>query len=1152
MKIFLTLGFFSLFLFGQTQIKVKEINFSSQDLSFSQAFVEAIGQFYDVLLLSGCEVTDEVGKPQLPVLPLTISLPPNSQLSKVRVLPLVGETLSGRYLILPAQPQSILSQKRVKDFVFPVDEVYRSTLFYPGRIFDLKGCGVFFSAEKEAEKDCLVEFLIYPVQYQPRDGKVVFYKKLRLELDYDEDARSKAQSPKRSFSFSILSQYFEYLIITSPPLDTVFGRLANWKTKKGVPAVIRTVSWIEANYPGRDRPEKIRNYLRALPDSGLKWVLLGGDVDIIPCRYAYAMTCSANFHPREDRLPCDLYYSDLDGNWNFDGDTIFGEVEDSVDLYPDLFVGRAPVNTISEAQAFVNKVLTYEKSPPADYLQDALFFAEVLWHDPYTDGGKHKDMIEREAFSSNFNITKLYESRGNETREAVMAEMRRGKNLLNHDGHGWIDVMSTGIGALSNQDMDTITNQGKFGILYSIGCWTQAFDYDCIAEHYLLNPRGGGIAFIGNSSYGWGSPGNPGFGYSDKFDTRFFYELLKKDRRLGEALSYAKMHYIPFSRSRNVYRWHQYQLNLLGDPELTPWTNKPDSLTVYSPMSIPQGESRILVSVSYQGRPVKDALVCLMKEGSSYDRGNTSERGEVFLQARTDDLGDFSLTVTAKNFYPCERQIPVVRGGYVNFTGFFLNDSLGNSDKIPNPGETVFLSCGFKNCGSEPVANINLSLTSSDSLIIITDSVAFLGYLGPGESLFIKNGFQLTIGDAPNGHCSYLNLVVKADSERIYKPTLLIGTPLLSIHHPQVKDKPSLPGQEKKINISLANSGLGIGHNTWASLSSLDPYITVFSPESLFYGEITPKSVKQIPNTFLISISPFCPGSYLGKLQLTIRCASGTFFDTFSLLIGQAGMADDMERGDSLWQTGGSGNLWHISSRRAHSGNYSWYCGERGTGRYNDNMNCWVQTIPFMVEENSYLKFWRWFKLPIYGVDGVYVIILKRDRACTLDFIGTGGALGEGKQIESDWCQESYNLAFLPAGETIQVRFAFKSDNDGRVGEGFYLDDVEVVQRLPEVPNFVAKKSQPIPSFKIRVFPNPFSSKLFIHWINPQEALSPCIYQIYDVKGSLIKNLIAKESGSIFWNRRDEKGRKVSSGLYFLFLKTKGNSYPIAKVKAFE
>ncbi len=1108
---------FILFLFNNLS---SASNYLIKEFSFEDLIIEKKDNF-SIILLPNCELTDEIGKPRLPVFSEIIPLE-GKRLSKIDIEKIEVETLKEDFLISPSQKQYPLSFLPEKiDFVLPDEKVYSSKEPYPGKIFEFVGI------TKGREEEFAL-FLIYPVQYIPVEKKIIFYKKIKLKLEL-EGEDFKPFEPARNI---------EYLCLTEPPLDTVFERLVNWKRKKGIPSVIRTVSWVSARYPGRDLPEKIRNYLKTLPDSGVKWLLLGGDVNIIPCRFAYAMTCSAGFHPREDKLPCDLYYSDLDGDWNFDGDTIFGEVEDSIDLYPDLIVGRAPVNTITEAQAFVNKVLTYEKNPLPSYLSNVLFFAEVLWQNPYTDGGVHKDKMERESFSSDLRITKLYERLGNLSRSAVMAEIRNGKNLLNHDGHGWIDVMSTGGTYLRNRDMDTITNLQKYGVLYSIGCWTTAFDFDCIAEHYVKNPAGGGIAFIGNSSYGWGSPGNPGFGYSDKFDNRFFFELLKNKRSLGEALAYSKIYYLPFSRQKNVYRWHQYQVNLLGDPEINVWSKEPCSLDVFSPNEIPRGEERILINVSYQGKPVKNALVCLSKDNESYSRGYTDEKGEIFLKTVAHTQTNFSLTVTAPNFYPLEREIPVASGGYVNFLGFLINDSLGNNDQIINPNETIFLSPILKNCGNEPANNINIYLSSSDTFLKIIDSFYYLSSLLPNESIVIERGFKLAILNGRNGYCCYLNLSI--NGERIFKTSILICEPILSVYYSQIKDKPVLPGEVKKINISLYNNGFGIGHNSWAFLSSLDPYIQVLSPESLFYGEIDPKSIKEITDTFLISILPSCPSSHLASLQLNIHCQNYLFIDTFLILIGWTGFWDDMENGDSLWQTGGISNLWHLSTRRAHSGNSSFYCGNEASGKYNNNMDAFLQTIPFIVEENPYLKFWRWFKVPNYGVDGIYVIIIRHNNQETLDFIGTGGALGKSKVIEGDWCEEFYDLSFLNIGETIQVRISFKSDDDGQVSEGFYIDDF-LVSRLPPKPP-VFKKEEQISQEETAIFPTLITKGIRIKIKEKNGEL-----MIFDKKGSLIRRFKIPKNGIIFWDKKNEKGNFVSQGIYFLFFKGASGKFKFIK-----
>ena len=110
---------------------------------------------------------------------------------------------------------------------------------------------------------------------------------------------------------------------------------------------------------------------------GIVWVLLGGDIDLVPTR----VTNVDIFGPYGDHITTDYYYACLEGNWNFDGDGYYDEWDDSLnlDLYSELFVGRVPVKTQVEAEQYVSKVLTYEKTPPTDYITKALFLGTNMF-----------------------------------------------------------------------------------------------------------------------------------------------------------------------------------------------------------------------------------------------------------------------------------------------------------------------------------------------------------------------------------------------------------------------------------------------------------------------------------------------------------------------------------------------------------------------------------------------------------------------------------------------------------------------------------------------------------------------------------------------------------------------------------------------------
>jgi len=1074
---------------------------------------------YAVVVGREMDLTAEPGRPQLPAMPVGVQLPRLGRVQAVRVQPAGWQAFATGVVPFPAQPPVILSRLALVDrMTQPDPAVYQSAFPWPGESWRWTGTGT-------RDGRTVVEIVLWPVRYVGLEQRLELCPRFTVEIDYEP----LPSEPKLDQS------EFEFVIVTAAQFDTIFARLAAWKTQKGVRTVVRHIDWVYSNYPGRDNAERLRNYLKTLPDSGVGWVLLGGDVSVVPFRKAFAMVSEGNIHEREDSLPADLYFADLDGTWDQDGDNVFGEVADSVDLYPDLRVGRAPVDNITEARGFVNKVLAYELGAIPVRQTNALFFAEIMWSDPYTDGGRHKDKLEARSFSSGYTVTKLYQRLGNLNRSAVMNGLRQGQNFANHDGHGWIDVMSCGSNYLRTRDADTITNAYR-GVLYSIGCWTTAFDFTSIGEAFVANPNGGTVATIGHSSYGWGSPGNPGFGYSDRFDDRFWFEVLNRcNLPVGAALAEAKAFFVPFSRGENVYRWHQFQTNLMGDPEMPIWTKTPESLTVTAPAAIPAGPARVLVTVTHQGRPVAGALVCLMKGAESYDKGRTDAAGQVWLTTAPQTAGDFTLTVTAANYLPWTANLPVAAGAYVNFAGWEVNDSLGNNDGVPNPSESLFLSVTLHNAGDASSDPTDLVLRSSEPAVVLLDSTEDLAGLAPQESVRLDRAFRVKLGAAAeDGQLLRFELVPLTGGRR-FNPVLLVGEPKLAVERYFWLHPPALPGETEAVKIALQNQGFGWGHGTTCRLNSLDPNLTVLGPDSIIVGELAPKQLAVPADSFVVSIGRGCPGSYLAPVELVLRCETHQFHDTLRLLIGNFGFFDDMEAGEEQWTHGGNQDLWHRSTYRHHSGSYSWYCGDAASHRYYDNMNSWLQTTPFMVAEHCSLRFWRWFSVPNYGVDGIYVIIQRAAAAETLDFIGTGGALqAPVDPIESDWFEEVYDLSWLAVGETVQIRIGFKSDDDGDRGEGFYIDDFVVTGGNGPVVALTAEPVQPLP-LRLCARPNPFRNRLALSLTGLSgQAVTATVD---DVTGRRVRAFhLVPQNGraSWVWDGTDNHGRRVAAGIYFV------------------
>ncbi|MCK4359543.1 MAG: hypothetical protein KAW92_12555, partial [Candidatus Cloacimonetes bacterium] len=474
---------------------------------------------YDFVSISqekDLEFSREIGNPQLPFKIVRLYLPQGKEISQITIISKESEYLEGEFSIYPAQPPQILTSSEDEiEFIQPADDVYSSSELYPEEIVKIAKQGFFAGYN-------IGSILVYPLQYIPKEKKLIFHSKIEIEISYKDTEESPIPFSKRThFSETILHNTVKemvknstdvpdflprksiknsnlpnpdeehlYVIITTDDMVSSFQPLADWKLKKGLSATIVTTSWIYSEYIGIDASEQIRNFIKdAYQNWGTIWVLLGGDTNKVPYRTAFAFDCeTANYS--DNWIPCDLYFSDLDGDWNANGNDIYGEVDDNIDMYPDVFVGRAAVSNIDEADAFVDKILTYEKNPPTDYQLNMLYLAMVLWWDPYTDSGIGKDHIDDLYVPDRFDpITKLYESLGNETYDNVMTALNNGQNIVNHDGHAWWFIMSLGGGDhLTNTDMDILTNGPAYSIMYSIGCWPAAFDYDCIAEHFITNP----------------------------------------------------------------------------------------------------------------------------------------------------------------------------------------------------------------------------------------------------------------------------------------------------------------------------------------------------------------------------------------------------------------------------------------------------------------------------------------------------------------------------------------------------------------------------------------------------------------------------------------------------------------------------------------
>lgn len=681
---------------------------------------------YDLVSIEGAVHTTEAEEPMLPVLYVRLLLPPDSRCSGIRTSVARTVEIPGVYDILPAPRPVTFASAREADVPQPSARTYHSELPYPREVARLAGVGSFDGYH-------IATVRVTPLQYVPATGKLTLSTEIRIAVatePTDEDgARAASGAAPGLIAAGVVSRMVknpgdldgygepgrrtapprsadgggpEYLIVCPEALAPAFQPLADWKTRKGVRADIVTTEAIASNplYAGRDLAERIRNCIRDYHDvSGTTWVLLGGDTDTVPAREAYDF-----FY--DQGIPCDLYYADLDGTWNDDGDDRWGEFgEDGVDMYSDVFVGRAPVSSADEAATFVAKVLAYEGAPYQvwdDFQLRMLLLGEIMWDspDPYTDGGVVLDMIESESVPPRFSpVKKLYQRDGNLYVPTALNELNAGYNIVIHEGHANISKASVGSGDLTSSHLDALTNGGRGGLWYSVGCWSAAIDYDTFGEHWLTSPHGGGVAYIGNSRYGWGCPGYPGECVSDLYSREFFESLFGRGLvQAGVAHADAKHSFVGAAAADDYMRYAMYELNLLGDPETPIWTDEPATLTVAHPdtVSVSDGVVTLPVSVSSDGAPVEGARVCVSSaDGAVFEVAETDASGSVAVSFSPAGARDVAVTVTAANCVPHGSSVEVngdstgVDGGDVDVRSTALRQNYPNPF---NPATSISFS----------------------------------------------------------------------------------------------------------------------------------------------------------------------------------------------------------------------------------------------------------------------------------------------------------------------------------------------------------------------------------------------------------------------------------------------------------------------------
>jgi hypothetical protein len=694
----------------------------------------------------------------------------------------------------------------------------------------------------------------------------------------------------------------DYVIITNDSLAATFQALADWKTAKGVPTVVRTTEWIDANYRnGSDPAETIRSFiLDAYQQWGITYVLLGGDTEQIPVRLGRSVYLGVK------DLPAEMYFACLDGDWNTDHDEYFGESTDLPDLYPEVYAGRLPAVSNASAAALIAKIESYETPVHPDYTGSVLMLAEVLFPIDWTQGqsvtqdgaGIAEYLYLSSLDDPALSVVKYYENYvpypGSlpENSATAIAELNAGYDQVNHTGHGFRFNMSVGNGSIVNADADALTNTDRYSNLFLLNCTAVAITYFCIGEHFLLNPTGGAVSVIGSSESVYPLIAQP---YMNEYYRLLFGEGV---RHIGEAFARSKLPRTPLAgQSDNADLWTHYVYNMLADPEMEVWTAPVQPLAVSFPSAIGMGTTPVTVHVADAGGPVADATVCLSKGDEDYEVGTTDASGNVTLSMTAESAGSVRIVATARNHGRFDSTIAVspLAAAYVSFDSETIDDDTiggtsGNADAVIDAGETIDFTPRVRNTGGMAATNVSVSLRTTTAGVTVLDSVATVGSVSAGASVPAGDAFRLALapGLADQTTASF-TLTVRQNGVPAWSDTFrrTVHAPEIAFSVLRINDTGTgngdgvvQAGENFRLHYRIRNFGTGADRAVSATLVDVSGAFVLLDNTDT-YGEVA--SLASVENTdgFLLRENSVATPN---NLRLDLVDASGRLWQkTFEL-----------------------------------------------------------------------------------------------------------------------------------------------------------------------------------------------------------------------------------------------------------------------------
>jgi hypothetical protein len=405
-----------------------------------------------------------------------------------------------------------------------------------------------------------------------------------------------------------------------------------------------------------------------------------------------------------------------------------------------------------------------------------------------------------------------------------------------------------------------LTNKPKYtGMLYTLGCYDANIDVASNCAAYFVDAaNGGGVNFVGNTRYGWYSPGSPASGYSSDFEKSYF-QSFGADQEYMSGITLAK-HKVQFQGYMGdpTYRYIDYELYLTGDPDIwVPYNTIGTMNVTYSPTF--GGQTTYAVEVKDSANnPLENALVSLYKPGDAFASAFTTLNGSVTLNISPAETGTMYLTVSRVNYQTFEADI-IVNDTGVDLIAFTSDRTTHGAElhwQVADQSEVDYFNLYRRPTADETTTakNVNSTLTAGKAgTASITGGKNSSWTKVNSNPITGRNPYSFTDSSVGKGEFEYLlEAVISSKSAGLGTTLLPAGVPV--------------------------SFGLMVNPNPATSVANITVNLSAAGQTRVLLYDLSGRIVRQIVNAPLTAGSNAfsCDVSSLAKGMYIVQLTSGS------------------------------------------------------------------------------------------------------------------------------------------------------------------------------------------------------------------------------------------------------------------------------------